>query len=479
MQKPVRWPQSHAPRQDEQAAGLSEAELLALEDKYCSHGDTVHYTNPPKIFERCEGSYIFDLEGRPFLDLQMWYSAVNFGYRNARLDAASRRQLDRLPQVASQYLHREKIELAAIIAQDAEKKFGEKGRVHFNVGGSQAVEDSLKLVRNFTKGKSLMFAFEGGYHGRTLGASAITSSYRYRRRYGHFGDRAQFVPFPYHFRGPKGMSKEEYGTHCVKQFERLFESEYNGVWDPKVGEAEYAAFYVEPIQGTGGYVIPPKNFFPELKRVLDKHGILLIVDEIQMGFYRTGKLWSIEHFGVKPDAIVFGKAITNGLNPLAGVWAREELINPTVFPPGSTHSTFNANPMGTAVALEAMKMMEETDYEAMVAEKGAYLLEGLQDLKRRHKIVGDVDGLGLALRMEICEPHDSFTPSKAIVDRMVDEAFKADMEVDGRKYGLVLDIGGYYKNVITFAPSLHISKSEIDLALNLMDQLLHRVSKTH
>ena len=351
----------------------------------------------------------------------MWYSAVNFGYRNRRLNDAVQRQLDRLPQVASQYLHREKIELAAMLAKAAEQKFGLKGRIHFNVGGSQAVEDSLKLVRNAKNGKSLMFAFEGGYHGRTLGASAITSSYRYRRRYGHFGDRAQFVPFPYHFRGPKGMSKEEYGHHCVKQFERLFESEYNGVWDPKAGQAEFAAFYVEPIQGTGGYVIPPKTFFPELKRVLDQHGILLVVDEIQMGFYRTGKLFSIEHFGVKPDVIVFGKAITNGLNPLAGIWAREELINPQVFPPGSTHSTFNANPMGTAVALEAMKMMAETDYEAMVMEKGAYLLEGLEELKRRYKIIGDVDGLGMALRMEICEPHDSFTPSKAIVDRMVDE----------------------------------------------------------
>ena len=457
--------------------GLSESELLELEAIYCSHGDTVHYTNPPKIFERAEGVFLYDAAGKEYLDLQMWYSAVNFGYRNERLNAAVRRQLDRLPQVASQYLHREKIELAAIIARDAEQKFGSKGRVHFNVGGSQAVEDSLKLVRNFKNGKSLMFAFEGGYHGRTLGASAITSSYRYRRRYGHFGDRAHFVPFPYHFRGPKGMSKEEYGHHCVKQFARLFESEYNGVWDPKAAEAEYAAFYVEPIQGTGGYVIPPKNFFVELKRVLDAHGILLIVDEIQMGFYRTGKLWSIEHFGVKPDAIVFGKAITNGLNPLAGVWAREELINPEIFPPGSTHSTFNANPMGTAVALEAMKMMRETDYEKLVMEKGAYLLKGLEDLKRRYPIVGDVDGLGMALRMEICEPHDSFTPSKAIVDRMVDEGLKGDIEVGGRKYGLVLDIGGYYKNVVTLAPSLHISKSEMDLSLQLLDRVLHRVSK--
>ena len=458
-------------------AELSEADLLALEEVYCSHGDTVHYTDPPKIFAGCEGSFLYDAEGRPYLDLQMWYSAVNFGYRNERLNEAVRRQLERLPQVASQYLHREKIELAARLAKAAEQKFGLKGRIHFNVGGSQAIEDSLKLVRNAKNGKSLMFAFEGGYHGRTLGASAITSSYRYRRRYGHFGDRAHFVPFPYHFRGPKGMSKEEYGQHCVQQFERLFESEYNGVWDPKVGQAEFAAFYVEPIQGTGGYVIPPKNFFPALKRVLDQHGILLVVDEIQMGFYRTGKLFSIEHFGVRPDIIVFGKAITNGLNPLAGVWAREELINPQVFPPGSTHSTFSANSMGTAVALEAMKMMEETDYEAMVMEKGAYLLEGLQELKRRYKIVGDVDGLGMALRMEICEPHDSFTPSKAIVDRMVEEGLKGDLEVDGKRYGLVLDIGGYYKNVVTLAPSLHITKHEMDLSLKLLEAVLNRVSR--
>lgn len=476
MNRPLRWPAGSEPQQG-RPHDLSEAELLKLEAQYCSHGDTVHYTNPPKIFSGCEGSFLYDSEGREYLDLQMWYSAVNFGYRNPRLNNAVKRQLDTLPQVASQYLHREKIELATMIARDAERKFGEKGRVHFNVGGSQAIEDSLKLVRNAKKGKSLMFAFEGGYHGRTLGASAITSSYRYRRRYGHFGERAYFLPFPYHFRGPKGMSKEEYGSYCVAQFARLFESEYNGVWDPKVGEAEYAAFYVEPLQGTGGYIVPPPNFFKELKKVLDEHGILLVVDEIQMGFYRTGKLWSIEHFGVKPDVLVFGKAITNGLNPLAGIWAREELINPEVFPPGSTHSTFNSNPMGTGVALEVMKMVAETDYETMVMEKGAYLLEGLKELQRRHKAIGDVDGLGLALRMEICEPHDSYTPSKAIVDRMVDEGLKGDIDIGGRRYGCVLDIGGYYKNVVTLAPSLHITKEEMDLGLKLLDALLIRATR--
>jgi 4-aminobutyrate aminotransferase/(S)-3-amino-2-methylpropionate transaminase len=451
-------------------------EILKDEAKYCSFGDTVHYLEPPKIFARCEGSFLYDTEDRPYLDLQMWYSACNFGYANPRLNAALKKQIDKLPQLASQYVHKEKVELAKGIAQRVEKTWNMKGRVHFNVGGSQSIEDALKLVRNACGGKSLMFAFEGGYHGRTLGASAITSSYRYRRRYGHFGERAQFIPFPYCFRCPYGKKREDCGLYCVDQFARLFDTEYYGVWDAKAGAAEFAAFFVEAIQGTGGYVIPPPGYFEKLQTILEARKILLVDDEIQMGFYRAGKFWAIENFGAKPDIIVFGKALTNGLNPIAGLWAREELINPELFPPGSTHSTFSSNPLGTAVALETLKLMSETDYETLTREKGAYLLENLRDLKRRYRIIGDVDGMGMALRIEICAD-DGYTPDKAIVDRMVDEAMKADLNVGGKRYGLVLDIGGYYKNVITLAPSLDITYEEIDLAMQLLDQLFQRVTR--
>ena len=451
-------------------------QVLQDEARYCSFGDTVHYQEPPKIFARCEGSFLYDTEDRPYLDLQMWYSACNFGYANPRLNAALKKQIDTLPQLASQYVHKEKVDLAKGIAQRVEKTWGMKGRVHFNVGGSQSIEDALKLVRNASGGKSLMFAFEGGYHGRTLGASAITSSYRYRRRYGHFGERAQFVPFPYCFRCPYGKKREDCGLYCVDQFARLFDTEYYGVWDAKAGAAEFAAFFVEAIQGTGGYVVPPPGYFEKLKQILEARKILLVDDEIQMGFYRAGKFWAIENFNVKPDIIVFGKALTNGLNPIAGLWAREELINPELFPPGSTHSTFSSNPLGTAVALETLKLMSETDYETLTREKGAYLLENLRDLKRRYKIIGDVDGMGMALRIEVCTD-DGFTPDKAIVDRMVDEAMKADLDVGGKRYGLVLDIGGYYKNVITLAPSLDITYEEIDLAMKLLDQLFQRVTR--
>lgn len=456
---------------------LSEKELLEKEALYCSWGDTVHYLEPPKFFERCEGSYLYDAKGTPFLDLQMWYSAASFGYANKRLAEALKKQIDKLPQLACQYLHPEKVELSERIVKSVEQAFGLKGRVHFNVGGAQAVEDSLKIVRQHTK-KNLVFAFMGGYHGRTLGASAITSSYRYRRRFGHFSDRAQFVPYPYCYRCPYGKKYEDCGMYCVKQFEKLFETEYNGVWDFKAGESEYGAFYVESIQGTGGYVVPPKEYFPMLADILKRHKILLVDDEIQMGFHRAGKLWSMANFGVKPDIIVFGKALTNGLNPISGLWAREELVNPKVWGAGSTHSTFSSNTLGTAVGLEVMKMCAEKDFEKTIFEKGAKFLARLKALQKKYpKIIGDTDGMGMAFRMEIVQA-DGYAPDRELCDKIFAAGMQGDLEgPGGKKMGLVLDVGGYYKNVFTIAPAFDITEAEMDLAVSLFEQLFKRVAK--
>lgn len=456
-----------------EARTLNEEEILDLESRYCSFGDTVHYAKTPKIFEQCEGSWLFDMEGIPYLDMQMWYSAVNLGYRNRKIEAAHNDQMSRLPQLACQYLHKEKVLLASSIAIETENRFGTKGRVHFNVGGSQAIEDSMKLIRNYTKGKSLMFAFMGGYHGRTLGASEITSSYRYRRRYGHFGNRAEFIPYPYCFRCFYDKKFPDCDYECVKHFERLFETEYFSFIDRITAETEHAAFYVESVQGTGGYVIPPPEYLKRLSRVLCKYGILLVDDEIQMGFYRTGKLWAIEHFDVSPDLIVFGKALTNGLNPLSGVWARENLINPEVFPPGSTHSTFSSNPLGTAAGLATMEYMKVHDMETMVAEKGRYFLLRLRELKKKYRVIGDVDGLGLALRIEMTE-RDGITPDRNLTDTIFEEGLRGDIEIGSNRYGLVLDVGGYYKNTFTLAPALTISFDEIDLFVEMFESLLKR-----
>ena len=258
-----------------------------------------------------------------------------------------------------------------------------------------------------------------------------------------------------------------------KEFEKLFDTEYQSVWDEKAGQCEFGAFYIEPMQGTGGYIVPPKGYMKKLAESLKKRNVLLVADEIQMGVYRTGKLWSWENFDIIPDIFVFGKAITNGLNPLSGIWAKEELINPQKFPPGSTHSTFASNPLGTSVALEVMKMTEEDDFGKKVNDRGAYFLKRIEELKSRWKVVGDVSGLGLALRIELCEK-DGFTASRKLADRMFNEGLLGDIKIGDKTYGLVLDIGGYEKNVITLAPSLLISEEEIDLGIQLFEALLKR-----
>jgi len=454
------------------AKKYSRANLLKLEGEYCSWGDTVHYSDTLKIFNRAEGICLYDDKNTEYLDLQMWYSAVNFGYKNQRLNAALKRQIDKLPQLACQYLHEEKILLAAKLAQRVEKTFKRKGRVHFNVGGSAAVEDSLKVVRNHT-GRNLVFAFMGGYHGRTLAASAITSSYRYREKFGHFSDRAFFIPYPYCFRCPYEKSRDSCGFFCLKQFERLFETEYYSVVNNKTGKCEFGAFYIEPLQGTGGYIIPPPGYFQGLKKVLDRHNILLVDDEIQMGFFRTGKFLAIEHFGVSPSVIVFGKALTNGLNPLSGIWALERLISPSVFGPGSTHSTFSSNPLGTAVGLEAMRMIEESNFEIDIPKKGKYFISRLKELQKKYPHIGDVDGLGLAIRVEMCQK-DGFTPNKALTDAVANIGLDGKLRAGGKRRGLVLDVGGYYKNVFTLAPSFYIKEREMDLAVDLFEEALKK-----
>lgn len=445
-------------------------QLLEKEKLYCSYGDTVHYARDPKVFQRCRGSYLYDDRNAKYLDLQMWYSTANLGYANPRINAAMIDQLERLPQLACQYLHREKIELSEMICESVERAFGLKGRVHFNVGGAQAVEDAIKLVRRNT-GRQRMLAFQGSYHGRTIAASSITSAYRYREGFGEFADRAQFLPFPYGFRGGFDGDLQRTEDACIAEVEKLFAHECTGAWNPKTGKSEFGAFFVEPLQGTGGYIVPPKGFFKRLAAICRAHGLLFIDDEVQMGCYRTGRMWAMEHFDAQPDVIVFGKALTNGLNPLSGIWAREELINPTMFGPGSTHSTYSSNTLGTAAGLAVMRAFREGDYERQVAESGAYFLAGLKTLQAKYPRIGHVDGLGLALRMEMCA-EDRFTPDRELADAMFQIGMRGGLDLAGGTSGLVLNVVGYSKNVVSIVPSLEITREEMDVGLAGLDRVL-------
>lgn len=409
--------------------------LLADEVPYCASGESVPCTNPPKLFTGCEGSYVYDAGATPFLDLQMGHSAAHFGYRNQRLEDALRRQLETLAQVGSQHLHPGKIELARLIAQDAQHKWGVSGHVHFNVGSAQAINDSLRIVRKANHSKRLMLAFEGG-------------------------DR-------------KGVTAEEHADRVVGEFARHLENGSHATSEPERAPYDYAAICLEPLLGAGGYVIPPENFFTGIKQVLDEHGILLVVDETRMGCWRTGTLWAVEHVGITPDVLVFGNALTNGLYPLAGVWAREGLIDCDAFPADTTHANCAAHPLGTAVGLEVMKMTHELDFGLQVREAGDYFLEGLREWQRRHPEVGDVGGMGLALHAEICEA-DGCTPNPALAQRMVQSGLAGDLNHGGSRRGLVLDVAGHHRNVLTFAPALTIRRHEIDEAMSLLDQLITR-----
>jgi 4-aminobutyrate aminotransferase-like enzyme len=219
--------------------------------------------------------------------------------------------------------------------------------------------------------------------------------------------------------------------------------------------------------------VPPADYFSGLKEVLGRYNILLVDDEIQMGFFRTGKFWGIEHFNVVPDILVFGKALTNGLNPLSGIWAKEKLISPQVFPPGSTHSTFSANPLGTAVGLETIKLIEESNFAIEVPKKGEYFVSALRRLSKKYPQIGHVEALGLAIRIEMCQK-DSFTPNKELTDAITNIGLSGNLNVAGKKRGLILDVGGYYKNVFTLAPSLYIQEKEIDLAVALFEEALRK-----
>lgn len=455
---------------------ITDEKIRDLDSKYCSWGDTTHYSKYPKIFRDCEGSFMFDSEDIPYLDLQMWYASCNFGYKNKRITNAVINQIQTLPQIAPKYLYDYKVLLAEKISKANELRFKEKGRVHFNVGGAQAIEDAIKLARNYTKSQG-MFAFMGGYHGRTMGATAVTSSYRYREQYGHFGDRAHFVPFPYCFRCHYGKNCESCDFYCVKQFAKNFESEYNSFYDPKTGNCEYKTFIAEAVLGTGGYINPPEGYFKALKQVLNDYGIMLIIDEVQMGMFRTGKLWAIENYGITPDVITFAKSITNGMNPLSGFWAREKFISPETFKPGSAHSTYASNPIGTRAGYEVMKIIEEENFEETIPQKSERFLSGLKFLKNKYRqFIGDVGGIGLALRIELTQ-EDGITPNRALCDAIQEEGLKGDLTYNGKKCGLVLNNGGFYKNIITLVPSLYITDREIDMAIELLDQLFARFAR--
>jgi 4-aminobutyrate aminotransferase-like enzyme len=445
---------------------------MLVEEKYCSQGDISGKRSPKKYFIKSLGNYLYDDTGTKYLDMQMYNSAANFGYQNKTFKDILIDQVDKLPGLASEFMNESRVLLSEKICKYMEDNYNIKGRVHFSVGGAQAVDDALKLVTNYTGTKSI-FSFEGGYHGRTMAASSVSSSYRYKRQFGSVFDIYR-IPYPCCEHCAYNKKVDSCNLFCVSQFERLFESEFYGVYDPVVNKVSYGAMIAEPVLGRGGYVVPPINYFSKIKEILDKYGILLVADEVQMGFYRTGKLWSFEHFEIIPDIIVFGKAVSNGLWPLSGIWAKEDLISPEKWPTGSTHSTYSGHPIGTSLGLGAFKIIENPDFIPKIKQSSEYLNEVVKNIKRDFKIIGRTDILGHAIGIEIIDP-DTQKPNMVLAKKLSETALNKPININGSNYGLVLTVGGIFNNSLMLSPSLFMSKEDIDIFDNLFRQYIKNI----
>jgi 4-aminobutyrate aminotransferase-like enzyme len=445
--------------------------LLEKERQYCSQGDTSGRRSPKKAFARAEGEWLIDFEGRRYIDLQMCNSAANFGYGSPAHMAALKTQAEVLPSLAAEFIHEKRVSLAEQICLANEGRFGVKGRVHFSVGGAQAVEDALKLIARLT-GSMRVFAFEGSYHGRTLAASRISAAYRYRAAFGTTA-LAEFVPFPYCNRCPFEQEPITCNYRCISQFARLFQGEAAGQNDGD-GNPECRAFIVEPVLGRGGYIPAPPDYFHRLKQVLDTHRMLLVADEIQMGFFRAGKLWSIENYGVVPDIIIFGKALTNGMFPLSGLWAREPLLDPSHWPVGSSHATFGAAPLGSALGLATLEMCSGNEWSVRAEKIGQALEYICRRIAARHPQIRHINRMGAALSMDIGGTDG--IPNPQLAHAIVEDALQGNIEIAGQRWGLVATTGGGHGNLIMLAPPLIMQSSSLELVETLLNVVFARVT---
>lgn len=435
-------------------------EIQEIEQMYCSQGDISARHQPKKYFSSGEGCFLIDNVGTRHLDMQMYNSSANFGYQHPAFEKALLSQMKLLPSLSGEFMCELQVLLAEKICSYMEQNHGVKGRVHFSVGGAQAVDDALKIIASST-GTRNVFTFEGAYHGRTMAASSISSSYRYHKQFGSVVD-AYRVPFPCCYRCPYEKSPIYCELYCVHQFERLFESEYYGIYHPSSKACIYKAFLAEPLLGRCGYVMPPNEYYNELQKILRKHQIYLVFDEIQMGFYRTGKMWAFENFGVTPDMFTFGKSITNGLWPLSGVWAREEIISPDHWPCGSSHSTFSGNPIAMALGLTAMELTSSSSLQKQVTKNSCDFKNLIAQLKKDYPVIGRIDCCGMAAGLELV---DSITkrPDPGLTRKVAELALMKPVSIEHTNYGLILSIGGLFENTFLLSPCLFMDKHELEL----------------
>lgn len=407
----------------------------------------------PLVGVEAEDVWVKDIDGNVFLDFGSGIAVTNVGHRDPRVVKSIKKQAEKAIHINScDFYTIPQVELAEKLFEITPGEY--EKRVFFTNSGTEAVEAALKIAQWHTE-NYYVISFIGGFHGRTMGSLQLTTTSASARR--HFKGMmpgTYHTPYPYCYRCPFGLDKSECGMRCLDYIEDTILS--------KLAPSEDVSCLVsEPIQGAGGYIVPPDDFMPGLEELCNKHGIIFVQDEIQSGYGRTGKWFASDHWGVEPDIVTISKAFASGL-PAGAAISRAELMN---WDSGAHENTLGGNPIVCSAALSVLEVMKSDNLVENAAKTGKYLLERFREISEDYQILGDVRGKGLMIGLEFVKDRDTKEPATGKRDKILEEAFKQ---------GLILLGAGDCS--LRLAPPLTLSKEQADTGLEIFEEVLSEVA---
>ncbi|MFS3929369.1 aspartate aminotransferase family protein [Priestia flexa] len=406
------------------------------------------HPNLPVVKE--EGCYYYGLDGKQYLDFTSGIATTNVGHRHPKVVQAIKDGVDQLLHGPSGVIMYESIlrladELGKVTPGNLDCFF-------FGNSGTEAIEGALKLARHVTK-RPYVVSFLGCFHGRSMGALSVTTSKSKYRQFQQPSGLTYQIPYANPKECPDGVDVDAY-------FEDKLEKDFNTLFKHQVTPEEVAAVILEPVLGEGGYIIPPKSWMKKLREICDRHGILLIFDEVQTGFGRTGEWFAAQTFDVVPDIMAIAKGIASGI-PLSATVASQELMKK--WPLGTHSTTFGGNPIGCSAALATLEVLQEENLLENAKEMGAYALKQLELLKEKHSLIGDIRGVGLMIGIEIVHP-ETGEPNGDALFEILDLALEQ---------GVLFYFCGNASEVIRMVPPLSVTKEQIDEGLAMLDHAIY------
>lgn len=434
--------------------GPKSKELIARREKATVSGMALL---TPVVIAEAKGAAVTDIDGNTLIDFAGGIGALAAGHCHDGVVRAMQDQAEKLIHTCSLVASYEPFVEVVELLNEIAPGDGPKRSALLN-SGAEAVECAVKVARSYT-GRPAIIVFEGGYHGRTNLTLAMTSKYaRFKKGFGPFAPEIYRLPFPNLYRRPAEMGAEGYIDFCVQQLEHAMIAQ--------VDPSDVAAIVIEPVQGEGGYIPTPLRFLKRIRELCTEHGMLMVADEIQSGFGRTGKLFAVEHYDIVPDLLVTGKSIASGM-PLAAVTGSEEIMKAPQ--PGGMGGTYSGNPLACAAALETIKMIADPSFLKRAMTIGEKIKNHLERIASQTSLIGDIRGLGPMLALELVNDQAQKTPA-------ADETIKLRQQALQR--GLIILPAGLHFNCVRFLPPLIISDEMMDEGMAVLEQAFKAIDKT-